>query len=165
MTRTATRTSTMLAIGAVVAAVAVGVIVSAAVGGDGSDNANGSIPVENLRQLDGSWRAINSTGAPKEVVGDVRLRFEGERLVVETGCNAGRGSVRVEDSRLVAGPLMATRMGCEPALMEQEAWLFTMVGARPRLELSGPYLSLLWDTDGEGERHWLGFEQESAPSP
>jgi hypothetical protein len=52
--------------------------------------------------------------------------------------------------------------------MEQEAWLFAMVAAHPRLELSGPYLYLHWDTGdgGNGERWWLGLEKETAtPSP
>ncbi|MFQ6170836.1 META domain-containing protein [Oryzobacter sp. R7] len=159
---TTTRTSTLLAIGAVVAAVAVGVLVATTVGGPAGDNANGSVPVEDLGQLDGSWRAVNWTGAPKEVVGDVRLRFSDGTLVVETGCNDGRGTVAVEDSRLVAGPMMSTKMGCEPARTDQEAWLFAMVGATPRLELSGPYLSLSWQVDGTD--HWLGLEQEDAPA-
>ena len=161
-TRTTTRTSTILAIGAVVAAVAVGVVVASTVGGGGSDNANGSVPVDDVGQLDGSWTAVNSVGAPKEVVGDVRLRFADGRLVVETGCNAGQGAVRVEDSRLVAGPMMSTKMGCEPALMEQEAWLFAMVAASPRVELSGPYLYVQWAADGTD--HWLGLEQDT-PTP
>ena len=168
MARTTTRTSTMLAIGAVVAALAVGVGVASALGGGGSDNANGSIQVDDLGQLEGSWKAINWTGAPAAVVGEVRLRFEGDRLLVETGCNAGRGTVEVDDSHLVAGPLMSTKMGCEAPLMEQETWLFDMVAASPRLELSGPYLYLHWDpsgtSGGDGGRHWLGLEQETAAS-
>ena len=43
--------------------------------------------------------------------------------------------------------------------MQQEAWVVSMLGARPRLERSGPYLYLHW---GEGERYWLGLEQRSS---
>ncbi len=161
MTRTTTRMTTALAIGGVLAAVAVGVVAAMTLWDRGDDSANGSVPVERLADLDGSWRAVNSVGAPKEVVGEVRLRFEDGRLVVETGCNAGRGSVELDDSRLVAGPMMSTKMGCEAPLMEQEAWLFAMVEAKPRVELSGPYLYVSW-TDAAGADRWLGLEQESA---
>jgi len=161
MARTTTRMTTALAIGAVLAAVAAGAVAASTLWDRGDDSANGSVPVERLADLDGSWRAVNSVGAPKEVVGEVRLRFEGGRLVVETGCNAGRGTVEVDDSRLVAGPMMSTKMGCEAPLLEQEAWLFAMVDAGPRVELSGPYLYVSW-TDASGEDRWLGLEQETA---
>jgi hypothetical protein len=45
-------------------------------------------------------------------------------------------------------------MGCEPSLMRQEEWVGDMLQARPRLELSGPTLSLLWGD------HWLGLSSE-----
>jgi heat shock protein HslJ len=45
-------------------------------------------------------------------------------------------------------------MGCEPDLMRQEAWVAEMLQSRPRMELSGPTLSLLWDD------HWLGLSSE-----
>lgn len=146
MTRVITRTTTLLAVGAVLAAVALGVVVASAVGGGGDGTANGSVPVEDVSSLAGSWKAVNSVGSPQEVIGEVRLRFEGDRLVVETGCNAARGTVEVVESRLVAGPMMSTRMGCEAALMEQESWLVAMVSSRPLLERSGPYLYVSWDT-------------------
>jgi heat shock protein HslJ len=158
MTGTTTRTTTLLAVGAVVAAVAAGVLVAAWAGaGGGDDSANGSVPVGDVGELTGSWRAVNAVGAPHEVVGEVRLQVESDRLLVETGCNTGRGTVEVVDSHLVAGPLATTRMACEPALMEQERWVTEMLGSRPRLELSGPYLALHW---GDDERWWLGLEQE-----
>lgn len=191
MTNVVTRTTTLLAVGAVLAAVAVGVLVASTIGGGDDGSANGSVPVEDVSSLDGSWRAVNSVGSPQEVVGEVRLRFEGGRIVVETGCNAARGTVEVVESRLVAGPMMSTRMGCESALMEQESWLVAMVSSRPLLERSGPYLYLSWDTPdaqapeggapsgpggtssaspggsgptASGARWWLGLEQES-PTP
>ena len=41
--------------------------------------------------------------------------------------------------------------------MEQERWVTEMLASNPRLEVSGPYLSLHW---GEGEQWWLGLERE-----
>ena len=62
---------------------------------------------------------------------------------------------------LVTGPLISTRMACEPALMEQERWVTEMLASHPRLELSGPYLYLHW---GEGEQWWLGLERVEGSS-
>ncbi|WP_392543875.1 META domain-containing protein [Oryzobacter telluris] len=159
-----TRLSTVVAVVAVlavVAVVAVGVVIASTVLGGRSDNANGSVPVEDVAELAGSWRVVNSVGAPAAVVGEVRLRFEDDRLAVETGCNVGSGTVEVDDSHLVVGPLMSTMMGCEPPLMEQETWLFAMAAARPKVELSGPYLYINW-VDPQGAQRWLGLEHESA---
>jgi heat shock protein HslJ len=147
---------TILVVGGVVALVALGAVAATLAGGD--DTANGSVPVEGLDQLTGSWLAVNDASAPAIVIGTVRLEFsEDGRVTAQTGCNGVRGQVSVQDSTLVAGPLTSTRMACEPALMEQERWVTEMLSSHPRLELSGPYLALHW---GEGEQWWLGLERE-----
>jgi heat shock protein HslJ len=147
---------TFLVVGGVVALVALGALAATLAGGD--DTANGSVPVESLDQLTGSWLAVNDASAPAIVIGTVRLEFsEDGRVTAQTGCNGVRGQVSVQDSTLVAGPLTSTRMACEPALMEQERWVTEMLSSHPRLELSGPYLALHW---GEGEQWWLGLERE-----
>ena len=148
-------TRTWVAVGGVVALVALGVAAASVLAPAGGDSANGSVPVDDLGQLAGTWVVVNDGSAPAPVVGPVRLEVQGDRLLAETGCNALRGRVSVEDSVLVTGPLVSTRMACEPALMEQERWLGEMLSSRPRLELSGPYLALHW---GEGEQWWLGLE-------
>jgi heat shock protein HslJ len=149
-------TRTILVVGGVVALVALGALAATLAGGD--DTANGSVPVEGLDQLTGSWLAVNDASAPAIVIGTVRLEFsEDGRVTAQTGCNGVRGQVSVQDSTLVAGPLTSTRMACEPALMEQERWVTEMLSSHPRLELSGPYLALHW---GEGEQWWLGLERE-----
>lgn len=143
----------------VVTLVAVGALAATVAGGRGGDDtANGMLPVGDLGQLAGpAWVVINDGSAPAPVVGTVRLQFSPDgRVLAETGCNGVRGTGVLEDGRLVTGPLMSTRMACEPALMEQERWVTQMLGSRPRLELSGPYLALHW---GEGERWWLGLER------
>ena len=147
---------TILGVGGVVALVALGALAATLAGGD--DTANGSVPVEGLDQLTGSWLAVNDASAPAIVIGTVRLEFsEDGRVTAQTGCNGVRGQVSVQDSTLVAGPLTSTRMACEPALMEQERWVTEMLSSHPRLELSGPYLALHW---GEDEHWWLGLERE-----
>jgi heat shock protein HslJ len=147
---------TILVVGGVVALVALGALAATLAGGD--DTANGSVPVEGLDQLTGSWLAVNDASAPTIVIGTVRLEFSADgRVTAQTGCNGVSGQVSVQDSTLVAGPLTSTRMACEPALMEQERWVTEMLSSHPRLELSGPYLALHW---GEGEQWWLGLERE-----
>ncbi len=156
---------TFLAVGGVVALVAVSALVATLAGGGsgGDDSANGSIPVEDVAVLNGGWTVINDGSAPAPVQGVVRLAFGDGRVFAETGCNTVRGPVSVEDSVLVTtGPLMSTRMACEPALMEQERWVTEMLGSRPRLERSGPYLYLHW---GQGERWWLGLESANETLP
>ena len=150
--------STALAVGGVVALVALGMLVGSVWARD-DDSANGSVPVEDMGDLAGpAWVVVNDGSAPVPVQGTVRLEFSTDgRVAAETGCNGVRGPASVEDSVLVTGPLMSTRMACEPALMEQERWVTEMLSSHPRLELSGPYLALHW---GEGEQWWLGLERE-----
>ncbi len=158
----ASATRTFLVVAGVVALVAAGAVAATLAGGGDGDTANGSVPVEDVGVLTGGWTVVNDGSAPAPVQGVVRLVFGDGRVFSETGCNTVRGLVSVEDSVLVTGPLMSTRMACEPALMEQERWITEMLGARPRLELSGPYLALHW---GEGEQWWLGLERESETTP
>lgn len=129
--------------------------------GPDRSNANGSVPVDSVDDLEGRWTAVNDTAAPTALAAPVGFDVDGDRLVVRTGCNTGQGRVRVEDSRLRVedGGLAVTEMGCDSPRTEQEAWVLDMVGSGPRLERSGPYLYLHW---GDGEAYWLGLEQQSA---
>lgn len=154
---------TFLVVGGVVALVALGALAATLAGGAGEDSANGSVPVDDVGQLAGSWLVVNDASAPAVTIGTVRLAFSDEgRVTAQTGCNGVRGQASVDDSVLVTGPLMSTRMACEPPLMEQEQWITQMLEGRPRLERSGPYLYLHW---GEGEQWWLGLERESQTLP
>ncbi len=153
--------SRLIALGAtlaVVAAVVLVVVVGQVVKRRGADTANGSVAVRSVADLRGTWTAVNDVGAPSSVVqgSSVALTFDGTSLRATTGCNTLTGTVRVVDSTLVVDGLGGTEMGCKPALMGQEEWVGEMLQARPRLELSGPTLSLLW-----GE-HWLGLSSEAA---
>ena len=153
---------TFLVVGGVVALVAAGALAATLAGGAGDDTANGSVPVDDLRQLTGAWLVINDVAAPAGTLGTVRLDFTDDgRVSAQTGCNGVHGQVSVRDSVLLTGPLISTRMACEPALMEQERWVTEMLASNPRLELAGPYLYLHW---GRGEQWWLGLEAESEGS-
>ncbi len=155
---------TFLAVAGVLGLVAAGALVGTLAGGasGGDHSANGSIPVERVDQLTGSWLAVNDGSAPATTIGTVRLDFSADRqLVAQTGCNGLFTTASVEAGVLVTGPLRSTRMACAPALMEQERWVTEMLAARPRLELSGPYLYVHWGgVEGQGEQWWLGLERE-----
>jgi heat shock protein HslJ len=151
--RASRRLVPVVAVLAVVAALGLAIVLREVVDPGGEDNANGSVAVRDVADLRGTWTAVNDVGAPSPVVegSTVALTFEGTSLRATTGCNTLTGTVRVVDSSLVVDGLGGTEMGCEPALMRQEEWVAEMLRARPRLELSGPMLSLLW-----GDR-WLGL--------
>ena len=141
---------------ATVAALVIALVVRGVLGDIGRDSANGSVAVRGVDALRGTWTAVNDVGAPAPVVEGsvVSLTFDGPALRVATGCNTLTGTVRVVDSTLVVDGLGGTEMGCEPALMRQEAWVAEMLRSRPRMELSGPTLSLLWDDQ------WLGLSSD-----
>ena len=156
--RTASRLVPVAAVLAVVAALGLAMVVRTLVDPGGEDNANGSVAVRSVADLRGTWAAVNDVGAPSAVVkgSSVALAFDGTSLRATTGCNTLTGTVTVVSSTLVVDGLGGTEMGCEPVLMAQEQWVAEMLQARPRLELSGPTLSLLWDD------HWLGLTSEAA---
>ena len=120
-----------------------------------SDNANGSVAVRQLATIVGEYVSVNDTGAPAPV----RLVVQKDRISAHAGCNSLQGQARVEDGRLVVVNLAATLIGCPPDVGAQEEWVMAMLAARPRLERSGPYLSLLWDD------HWLGLSSDPADRP
>jgi heat shock protein HslJ len=126
-----------------------------------SDNANGSVAVRELATIVGEYVSVNDTGAPAPVLDGtpVRLVVEKDRISAHAGCNSIQGRARVEDGRLVVVNLAATLIGCPPDVGAQEEWVMAMLAARPRLERSGPYLSLLWDD------HWLGLSSDPADRP
>jgi heat shock protein HslJ len=142
-----------------VALVAVGAAALAGVNrSEPSDNANGSVAVRQLATIVGEYVSVNDTGAPLPVLDatPVRLVVEKERISAHAGCNSIQGRAGVEDGRLVVHDLAATEIGCPPDVAAQEEWVIAMLTARPRLERSGPYLSLLWDG------HWLGLSSDPA---
>ena len=81
----------------------------------------------------------------------VRLSFEDGRIGASAGCNSMGGSYAVDGGRLVVGALAMTEMGCDPALMDQDAWLggfldgafVTLAGDMLTLAKDGVTLTLL----------------------
>lgn len=74
----------------------------------------------------------------------VRLSFEVGRIGAQAGCNSMGGSVAIVDGRLVLADLATTEMACDPALMDQDAWLADFL-AGASITLAGDTLTLASD--------------------
>lgn len=78
---------------------------------------------------------------------DVRstLLIDGDRLTIQGGCNRGGATVTIAGDVLQAGPLMMTKMACEPAGQALDQTLIDVLGASPTIRVEGQNLYL--DTD------------------
>lgn len=88
------------------------------------------------------WAIVKVDGAAPVVPQKAALRFEDERLSANVGCNGIGGDYRVDSSRLVAGPLMATRMFCEGPVWQQEEAVNALLSAAPEIQRSGNSMRL-----------------------
>lgn len=75
------------------------------------------------------WVAQDVNGVPVAGARPLTLRFEGERASGSAGCNSFSGSYEAGEERLEFGPLAATRMACEPDIMEQERRYLSILAA------------------------------------
>lgn len=88
---------------------------------------------------DSEWRFTAIDGAPP--VGEATLFFQGNRLSANAGCNRMGGTWRNDAGKLIAGPLMATRMFCE-GKMDQERAVSELLGGSPDLTLGDRRMTL-----------------------
>ena len=94
----------------------------------------------------------------------VRLSFEDGRIGASAGCNSMGGSYAADGGRLVVGSLVMTEMGCDPALMDQDAWLagfldgalIALAGDQLTLAKDGVTLTLLDREVADPDRPLLG---------
>lgn len=88
---------------------------------DGQDDPSGGAGTGNL-----AGRTFLSTkieGRDLVPGSRVRVTFDVGRIAAHAGCNSMGGSVAIVDGRLVLDGLATTEMACDPALMDQDAWL------------------------------------------
>lgn len=90
---------------------------------------------------DTSWRFVTIDGAPVTSK-TARLEFEGDRLGANVGCNSMGGPWRVEEQRLLAGPLSHTEMYCGGPVWSQEQATTLLLAAAPQVEITGDRLEL-----------------------
>jgi len=77
----------------------------------------------------------------------VRLRFGGGQVGASAGCNSMGGPYTIVGDRLVAHQLATTEMACDPALMDQDRWLASLLDGAT-IALAGDVLTLAKDGVG-----------------
>jgi heat shock protein HslJ len=85
---------------------------------------------------------ITVEGTDREVLPPVEIDFTADSIAVATPCNGMSGPVAYSDSVLTVGALASTRMGCEPALMEQDQVIADALAANPSWQIVGGDLTL-----------------------
>ncbi|MCW1382459.1 META domain-containing protein [Novosphingobium sp. KCTC 2891] len=88
------------------------------------------------------WTVTAIDGQPAAAPDRARLGFEDARLSANVGCNGMGGGYRIEGGRIVAGPLMATRMFCEGPVWQQEQAVNALLAGAPEVEQHGDVLRL-----------------------
>ena len=73
------------------------------------------------------------------------LLIEGDRLSIQGGCNRGGATVTIAGNVLQTGPMMMTKMACEPAGQALDQTLIDVLGASPSIRVESQNLYL--DTD------------------
>ena len=88
-----------------------------------------------------NWRFTQIDGAPP-VSGKATISFKKNSLGASVGCNNMGGDWRVEDDRLIAGPLTQTEMYCAAPLWDQEKALNALLTSAPVIEVQGDRMTL-----------------------
>ncbi len=80
----------------------------------------GALAGDNIRGK--TWRVEMVAGAGTIDTGQTSFEIsDAGRLATTIGCNRIGGPAKIDGANITLGPLMATRMACAPALMDQEA--------------------------------------------
>ncbi len=87
-------------------------------------------------------QTISVEGAEREVLEPVAISFTAQGIGVATPCNPLSGPVTYEGPTLTVGPLVSTKMGCEPALMEQDQVLAQALEGTPQWSVTDGQLTL-----------------------
>jgi len=94
-------------------------------------------PGEGRSPLAGSAWQFTAIDNSTPVSSSARLTFEGDTIGVNVGCNGIGGPWRVDNGRLIAGPLMQTEMYCAGPVWDQEMAISALLAAAPRLDING----------------------------
>lgn len=84
-------------------------------------------------------------GAARPLVEGTQLRISfaaDGMLTASAGCNTFAAIYRIDGGVLAISEGAMTEMGCEPALAEQDDWLFAFLGAQPLISVDGDELVL-----------------------
>jgi heat shock protein HslJ len=102
---------------------------------------------------------ISVDGAEQSLIEPVTITFDADSIDVNTPCNGMGGPVTYSETALQVGPLMSTKMACEPALMEQDQVIADALAANPTwlvadgsLTLTGGETVIVADSAADGEQ-------------
>ena len=129
---------------ATVTAVAVSVLVIGACGTDdsaGESDETGPPPTATAFEAD-RYVVSSLQGRDRVPESEIELTFDDGQLSAWAGCNRIFGSYRIEESRLIAGPLASTRMACSDPLMDQDAWLIEFLESEPEVSVQGNVVTI-----------------------
>jgi heat shock protein HslJ len=76
------------------------------------------------------------------------LTLEGGNLLVDTGCNTGRGDYTIAADAVTFGPLATTRMACEPAATQVEQQVLTVLTGTATFAIDADTLTLTNGANG-----------------
>lgn len=71
----------------------------------------------------------------------ITITFRDDVVTVDAGCNGLSGTYRADGADLAVRDLVGTEMGCDPALMDQDAWISAFLAG-------GTTMDLVDDPDG-----------------
>lgn len=108
--------------------------------GCGGDGGSGGLAEDLEGRTFRTSGPVKAAGRPDLVPGSsISVSFAQGTVSAQAGCNSMGGAARIDGDRLILPEgLMMTEMACDPPLMDQEAWVAELLGAEPRLTLSGP---------------------------
>lgn len=89
--------------------------------------------------------SVTEGGAPRPLADGtpIRLDFDGDDLIVDTGCNElWFGPARRDGNRLITDTTFTTQVGCSPDREDQDEWVTRFLTSEPTLELDGDALRL-----------------------
>lgn len=115
-------------------------------GGQGADAQAGATLVgRDFVAAEGmSGVAATDDGAPRTILGQMRLSFANGSISGTGGCNTFSGSGSVTDGELrISGSLASTEMACDPAVMRQDAWFIELLQGTPKVAIDGELLSIV----------------------
>ncbi|MBS3927998.1 MAG: META domain-containing protein [Sphingomonadales bacterium] len=84
------------------------------------------------------WTFVAIDGQPP-VSSKSSLTIEEDRIGANLGCNGMGGDLKIEQGRLITGPLISTMMFCD-GVMDQEKAVADLLEAKPRFFIEGDRL-------------------------
>lgn len=87
--------------------------------------------------------AVTENGKPRDLVAELSVEFTDDgRLVARAGCNILGGEVDTSDGKLAIAQYGGTDMACDPARMDQDNFVSSVLSKSPSWELTGDRLTI-----------------------